>query len=430
MERLKVYVYKNQELIYLVQYMVFSIILIGVVYLIDYRWADISLNLPDFFTTSVDLSSQILSTLAGALLTITTFTFTSILTVLSLQVANYSNAIIENFLKEPIIFKVLGVFLGGFLFCISSLALARDFNENHQVISGMVAILYALVCVIYFIRFVRTTTQFSQDTTIIVDIYHETQQAIEEELENRTDESMEVSGKEEEGTISIYSSQSGYFSAVDSASLLDALKENKCQLEIIHQQGNFVAQEDEVARLYFLNAQIDREEIDFEAIENSFIFVETKISKNDYRQGINKLLEICLRGLGSSAPDNDMSTISIHKLALLLGQLASSSKIHRCDKSSDDLTIFYHSYHFYGDLFNVVSQIVNQGLDDLKIMQELLYALVIVYRQSSSSNRPAVKKVAGYLQEKLQEVYHHPLETTSFKKWFSIILPEEDSADQ
>lgn len=429
MERLKVYLYENQELIYLIQYMIFSIVLIGVVYVIDYRWADINLNLPDFFTVSVDLSSQILSTLAGALLTITTFTFTSILTVLSLQVANYSNAIIENFLKEPIIFKVLGVFLGGFLFCISSLALTRDFNENQQVISGMIAILYALVCVIYFIRFVRTTTQFSQDTTIIVDIYHETRQAIEEELEERTDESPEVPKEGEEERISIYATDSGYFSVVDSAALLDVFEEKNCQLEILHQRGNFIAQEDEMARLYFFDSKIDSEELDVEKIENSFIFSETKISKNDYRQGLNKLLEICLRGLGSSAPDNDMSTLAVHKLALLLGQLGSSSLNHRCERPSEELAIFYHSYNFYDDLFNIVVQIVNQGLDDFKVMQELLYGLVIIYRQSSSTNRPAVQKVAAYLQDKLKDTYHHSQETASFKNWFSVILPEEDAAE-
>ena len=52
--------------------------------------------------------------------------------------------------------------------------------------------------------------------------------------------------------------------------------EKDCQLEILHQRGNFIAQEDEMARLYFFDSKIDSEELDVEKIENSAFVIQNE----------------------------------------------------------------------------------------------------------------------------------------------------------
>lgn len=70
--------------------------------------------LPGFLLTGTALAQSILSTLAGAWLTVTTFTFSTTMVVLTTYSSSYSPRIVENFLQQKTTMRVLGTFIGGF----------------------------------------------------------------------------------------------------------------------------------------------------------------------------------------------------------------------------------------------------------------------------------------------------------------------------
>lgn len=86
----------------------------AIIILIDNGTLPIQQYIPNIFFTSVDLAKQILGTLAGALLTITTFTFSTILIVLTMYSSQFSPRVVDNFLTNKITMKVLGLFVGVF----------------------------------------------------------------------------------------------------------------------------------------------------------------------------------------------------------------------------------------------------------------------------------------------------------------------------
>lgn len=68
--------------------------------------------LPPFFLTSLELSRTILSVLAAALMTMTIFTFSTTMVVLTTYSSQYSPRVVNNFLQDDQTMSTLGYFMG------------------------------------------------------------------------------------------------------------------------------------------------------------------------------------------------------------------------------------------------------------------------------------------------------------------------------
>lgn len=140
MERLRLKYERNIVWIYPLINMVGALSLsLGVIYL-DTRGYVIYEHVPRIFLTSVSLARKILGALVASLLTITTFTFSTIMAVLTMYSSDFSPRIVENFLREKISLKVMGMFIGGFFYSITSLLFMRDALESDLVISASYAL--------------------------------------------------------------------------------------------------------------------------------------------------------------------------------------------------------------------------------------------------------------------------------------------------
>ncbi|KAF0092444.1 MAG: hypothetical protein FD141_628 [Fusobacteria bacterium] len=108
--RLRIWFFNQATWIYNIEYMIISIFILVGVTLVDLKIWDVESYLPQFMFTDASLARIILAPLAGALLTITTFTFSAILAVMIKYSNSYSSKTIENFIKEKSTMKVLGDF--------------------------------------------------------------------------------------------------------------------------------------------------------------------------------------------------------------------------------------------------------------------------------------------------------------------------------
>jgi uncharacterized membrane protein len=129
----------NKKWIYLSGYILIALILSTIIILIDNNILPIQQYIPAIFLTTVDLAKVILGMLAGVLLTITTFTFSTILIVLTMYSSQFSPRVVENFLSNKITMKVLGIYTGGFFYCITNLLFMRNANFDHLVIAATIA---------------------------------------------------------------------------------------------------------------------------------------------------------------------------------------------------------------------------------------------------------------------------------------------------
>ena len=77
----KLYLINHRNAIQLLRYCLISVVLLYITWIFDLKYPRLKDHLPQLILLSSDVSSDFLSTLSGVFLTVTTFTFTTILTV-------------------------------------------------------------------------------------------------------------------------------------------------------------------------------------------------------------------------------------------------------------------------------------------------------------------------------------------------------------
>ncbi|PUU85956.1 MAG: hypothetical protein CI948_2995, partial [Halanaerobium sp.] len=141
--------------IYAISATIVSIIVI----FIEYQYTNILLNiLPSYFFTSYDLSKTILSTIAGSLFAMITVSFSTIMVVLTMYSSQFSPRTMQDFLKNKVTLKVLGIFIAGFIYSILTLLFIDDSMQGSGesiIFSAMIGVIVAIVCLGYFVYFIH-----------------------------------------------------------------------------------------------------------------------------------------------------------------------------------------------------------------------------------------------------------------------------------
>ncbi|SDI97762.1 DUF2254 family protein [Dolosicoccus paucivorans] len=155
MMHLKLYLNNNRNILNIIKFSLISVFLLIFSFLIDRSRLIGDEWLAPLMLTK-EISTTFLSSLAGVFLTVTTFSFTTILTVLNQYASEYTPRVEQDFVDQPSVLSLFGIFIGGFFYSIFSLLLIQNAPENAKVISGTIGILYAMASMIYFMLFVKT----------------------------------------------------------------------------------------------------------------------------------------------------------------------------------------------------------------------------------------------------------------------------------
>lgn len=114
LKRIQMYIDKNRNIINIGIFTFISIILLFISWILDYQYTHLKSNIPSIILLPKDVSSSFLSSLSGVFLTVTTFTFTTILTVLNKYSSSYTPRIVQDFIDQPFVLSLFGIFIGGF----------------------------------------------------------------------------------------------------------------------------------------------------------------------------------------------------------------------------------------------------------------------------------------------------------------------------
>ncbi|MDO5738064.1 MAG: DUF2254 family protein [Eubacteriales bacterium] len=436
MEKIRLFYYNNRRWFYTLQFIGYSMILLLLVSAIDLRFLPIQEQLPEILLTKVSLAKSILTTLAGALLTITTFTFSTILAVMTMYASNYTPRVVENFVNMKITMQVLGIFVGGFFYCISMLVFMRDRFEDEQVVAGVVAVIYSVIGIIYFVVFVQSVLSKFQGVNLIFDIAEESEDVVNTEFKDRS-ETAEYVREDDSERVPIYSVKDGYLSVIDYERLSKLLEEHEGVFVIMEQLGNYVIKGQEIGYINLCGgfaekfcsladlakaAQIDElksldperelseaEEAQLEkckkakeflqALAECFFMQDRKLSSKDYRYNLLKLEEIALRALSPGINDPNTAIHVIRKLGVIMAPLATTDYYHIAKRDATGCQIFYTSYQFKDDLYAFYSRLVHYGKGDILVLLAIFNSLKIMKVGATSKQSAVIDEFADYVLE-------------------------------
>ncbi len=136
---------------------------------------------PRLFGSSAEGAREMLSTIAGSMMTVVGVTFSMTLVALALASSQYTSRILRNFMRDRVTQVVLGIFTGIFAYCLIVLRTIRGGDEGGFVPS--LAVFFAVVLamggigvLIFFIHHIAASNQAS---SIIASVADETLVAVD-----------------------------------------------------------------------------------------------------------------------------------------------------------------------------------------------------------------------------------------------------------
>ncbi|GEK89334.1 Uncharacterized membrane protein [Alkalibacterium putridalgicola] len=302
----------------------FSFLLAVLVILFDTRILIGVEYLPNWALTSVDLAREILGLLAGSLLTVATFTFGTMLSIVTLYTSNFSPRATENFLLNRTSMETLGIFLGGFIYCLASLFFMRSSEDEYLVISATIALVYALGAVFTFTRFVYTSSEYIQLEKLIHRLYKEAQ-GIYDNYIKRFENFHSIKHLPEMSymyTFDIQATKSAYVEHIDFNTLKKIADEKDANIIINIRVGYFVTEDEPIMEIKTNQNLTDDMEDITKRVNRSLSFESEKSAMYDPDYARTKLTEVALRAVSPGINDPNTAIHVLHYKSLLEKRLA------------------------------------------------------------------------------------------------------------
>lgn len=426
-KNLKLVYENNRNIIRITGWTLVSLVLLFLTWLLDYKCPGFKEGLPKFLLLSSGVTSSFLSTLAGTFLTVTTFTFTTILTVLNKYSDSFTPRIVQDFIDKPHVLSLFGVFIGGFFYTVLSLFLVENASSDDTFISGTIAIFYAVIAMISFVLFVKRVLNDIKVSNVIENTYAHALKLIETELdaefpddlyaelsgETSSDSSRKSDDNSSKKEYKIFASKSGYFYSISSDEIIKILDGIDSDLVIRHRIGEFLLKDEHIASLYIKPTSNDEHiaGLHIEDASNndagSFDEILDKVSdcllinvrKNDtedYHHEITNLVEIAMKGLSPGINDPNTAIESVRKIGILLGKLFSAKHFYRILNKTEDTRIIYTGYTAKEELHLSFNQILYYGKNDPLVSEAILKSIRMIYLVAGESMHSQIRDFFDY----------------------------------
>lgn len=359
-------------------------------YLID----SLSEYIPSILLTNVDLAKTIMGNLSGALLTMTTFTFSTILVVLTMYSSQFSPRTLKNFVHDRLTWRVLGVFLGGFIYNTLSLLFMRAHLYSHDVISTFIGILIAFFCLATFAYFIHHISSTVQVGKLVIDLVGDTERVI-----GKFEDLWEKSS--DEGTIwrpdgikqSFATGKAGFIGYIYFEELLEFAKKNKVEVEVLASIGDYVHENKSIVNVYMTDSRKF-------PINDFFVIGDERTSEQDIEFALQKLVEISLRAISPGINDPNTANDIVIRLGNLLGKIGNlkTDQVVLTDKDGTG-RILYPYPDFKEILYKVYYQFSYYGKEDISVLGALTDSLIITAESVDEKHHNDLWDIQLYMLE-------------------------------
>ncbi|MCM3569725.1 DUF2254 domain-containing protein [Neobacillus mesonae] len=364
---------------------------------------DFSKFVPDFLLADESLSQTLLSSISTALLTMTTITFSSILVVLTTFLSNFSPRTLQNFITDHSTQRVLGIFVGGFVYTVILLLLLRETDTKSLFLAPSFAIFVTFICLTVFIFFVHHTSKWIQVGVLISTISTGTKKIIEEKLKNKE---IEQSGLEETNLVSIEDQEPlklsaqlpGYINSIDKDTIKEIAERYDGVVRIEKNHGDFVNSDSLLFSVWNANSN--------EIIHELYNCISIEPNRAPYQNiefGLTKLVEIALRAISPAVNDPNTAVNCIEQIGSLLSELGKKQlpKPMEFDKCGN-LRLISEQWIFSDYLYFCFYQIRHYGNEDISIIRVILKALILIAEGNDSDIKQSVWEFSSYILEGIE----------------------------
>lgn len=388
----------------------FSFALSLLVISIDTRTIPLLYFFPDGMLTSVNLSKEILKLLAGSLFSVATFTFATMLTVISLYSSNFSPRAVENFLLNRTSMETLGTFMGGFIYCLSSLFFMRSSENEHLVLSATVALLYAFACVILFTKFVYNVSNFVQLEKLVNKLYLEAVKVFDNKIavfqdSPKCDHLPNFSFLQQ---YTLRAENSAYIEYIDFKQLVQLCEEHQGVLVLYIRIGDFVSERQPIG-IFYTNRKVAEDEQLQNRVNRTFTYETEQSAMFDPNFAKKKLTEVALRAVSPGINDPNTAIHIMHYKALLEAKMAAipgkyaimgnpAEGTEGGDANTEYVGCCFYSYnYFFKDIQEGYWQLLHYMKEDISGVAAIFDSLMAIAYAAEKDKLRFVKEYSQHV---------------------------------
>lgn len=311
---------------------------------------------------------SIVSTVAGALISLTVFSFSLVMIVLNQAASQMSNRVLTSMIENRFQQVILGFYIGTIVYALFLLSTIRDINSGVYVpaLSIYLLILLTVVDIFLFIYFLDYVTQTVKYETVIHRVQQKTMLVMKEKFEDLKEENVSWSHLP---FIEIKANESNYFQGFNEKKLLKIASEKNLHICFLYKQATYLIKGVVFMKVYGTGA-ID-EECKNDLLSTTDFFKGQPIDKNaDY--GFNQLAEVAIKALSPGINDPGTAVISLHSLSDMFAyKLYHNLPSIRLD--DEGVKRIYIPCSSFGLMFEkCIHPIWNYGKEDEYIQEELV----------------------------------------------------------
>lgn len=353
--------------------------------------------LPEIVYLDKDSAATVLSSSFTSLMTMMTFSFSTILVVLTTYSSQFSPRTINNFLTNSASKHTLGLFIMTTVYGITNLFLIRTSDEDVVLASG-VSVLLVVSSIWAFVKFIQTISVSIQAERLLSALHREALSVIETQQQAVEDGKMHIVPERSVHTFegqAIYAPRTGYIQLFAS----EKQESHDVDFESVVAVGDFVAKGD------LLGYWLGEEALDVDV----FQIGEIRSSIQDPAFVIEKLSEIALKGISPGINDPNTAIHAIHYIGDILRELSRLPEgdfIFSNDKSD------WHAKRkpMEATLFEALTPIKTYASHDIFVMASVFEAIRIARLEAHASHEETFEGFIDYFEESLDFEELHPRE--------------------
>lgn len=337
---------------------------------------------PRLFGAGPAGARDMLSTIAGSMMTIMGVTFSMTLVALTLASSQYTSRILRNFMRSHVTQYTLGVFAGIFSYCLIVLRTIRGSGEVEFVpgLAVFFAFVLALGSVGILIVFIHHIASSIQASSIIASVAKESIAVIDrlfpEKIGQGPDEDEDkdqvLLSLEKKTWRTVPAKVSGYIQSVNSDALLRLARDRKTILRMEHGIGDYVVEETGLASLA-LEDPLDQETI--AALNSSYNISNHRTVEQDPAFGVRQIVDIALKALSPGVNDTSTAVMCIDYLAAILARLASRQLPSSRRYEEGELRVITIAQTFKSLLDDSFDQIRRSAEGNVAVMERMFGAI-------------------------------------------------------
>ena len=416
LSKIKLWFFNHKNYLRMSRFLIVTVALLLVTWIFDHQYIAIKSYIPKQLLLSVEVSVDFLSNLSGIFLTISTFSFTIIVTVLNKYSSNISPRMLQSFIDRTGVLGLYGIFVSGFFYSVISILLLQDIAPDQHVVAGSFGIAYSIIAMLSFIAFSRQVLDNLQVSNIIENVFNDCEKLIDKEVELRKKAKHYEEGYESTN-LSIVAESSGYLFEIKSDDIFKKLNGIKAEFVINKRIGEYTTKGESVGELNIFQCKLDdNDKKELKEKLSPLFIINAYSNEEDYHRGIVNLSEIANKALSPGTNDPNTAIMCINKMSSLLGKLLSTGNHFVILKEDENVKIIYQSYSVKDELYLGFSQIISYSAGDPLVTKAILQGIYTIYTMADISAKKSIRSFFDDSYEILIENFTHKIHLDIFKR--------------